>query len=53
MQRPENQDTSIRVSKIVHGEVVEHLDHTERKIGKFTEIALREKMQREKKIKKK
>jgi hypothetical protein len=45
-------ETSIRVSKEVHGELVAHLEGTERKIGKFTEIAIKEKIIKEKNIKK-
>jgi hypothetical protein len=39
--------TNIRVSEDVHKELVEHLKNTEKKIGKWTDIAIREKIKKE------
>lgn len=44
-----SQDTSIRVSKVVHSKLVEHIKEDDRKIGKFTELAIIEKIEKEKK----
>lgn len=40
------------MDKVVHGELMSHLENTERKIGKWTEAAIREKILRETKKKK-
>lgn len=39
--------TNIRVDNEVHKMLVEHLKNTEKKIGKWTEIAIKEKIKRE------
>lgn len=39
--------TNIRVDNDVHKMLVEHLKNTEKKLGKWTEIAIKEKIKRE------
>ena len=39
--------TNIRVADDVHKLLVEHLKNTEKKIGKWTEIAIKEKIKKE------
>lgn len=46
-------ETSIRVKKETHQALVSHLENTDRKIGRFTDMAIMEKIEREKKKKKK
>lgn len=41
--------TNIRVCDEVHSNLVEHLKDTDRKIGKWTEAAIKEKIEKEKK----
>jgi hypothetical protein len=41
--------TNIRVSEDVHKELVEHLKNTEKKIGKWTDIAIQDKIKKESK----
>ena len=43
--------TNIRVTEDTHKMLVEHLKNTEKKIGKWTEIAIKEKIKRETKKK--
>lgn len=49
----QSQDTSIRVAKTIHQALVSHLNNTDRKLGKFTEAAIIEKIERENKKKQK
>lgn len=39
--------TNIRVSDDVHKSLVDHLKDTEKKIGKWTEIAIKDKIKKE------
>lgn len=39
--------TNIRVADDVHKLLIEHLKNTEKKIGKWTEIAIKEKIKKE------
>lgn len=39
--------TNIRVDNDVHRLLIEHLKNTEKKIGKWTEIAIKEKVDKE------
>ena len=43
--------TNIRVSEDVHKDLVEHLKNTEKKIGKWTDIAIKDKILKETKKK--
>ena len=46
------QDTKIRISGEVHKKLVAHLENGDRKIGKFAEKAILEKIEKETKNKK-
>lgn len=39
--------TNIRIAEDVHKQLIEHLKNTEKKIGKWTEIAIKEKIKKE------
>lgn len=41
--------TNIRVSDDIHKQLIEHLKNTEKKIGKWTDLAIKEKIERENK----
>lgn len=41
--------TNIRIDNDVHKSLIEHLKNTEKKIGKWTEIAIKEKINKESK----
>lgn len=45
--------TNISVDSEIHKELVAHLNNGDRKIGKFTEAAIKEKIEKESKTKKK
>ncbi len=49
----QSQETSIRVKKETHQALVSHLENTDRKIGRFTDSAIIEKIQKETSKKKK
>jgi len=39
--------TNIRIGEDVHKMIIDHLRNTEKKIGKWTELAIKEKIKRE------
>lgn len=39
--------TNVRISTDTHSNLIEHLKNTERKVGKWTEMAIAEKIKRE------
>lgn len=51
MNKPKtNSKTNISIDVEIHKELVDHLNNGDRKIGKFTEAAIKEKIVKESKI---